>query len=172
MKDLTVDIESETVHFGPGGCWADVYAALAPHDRIVAGGREGSVGVAGLILGGGKSFLTPRKGFSCDTVLEFEIVLADGRVVKANKDEHADLFRALKGGGANNFGVVTGFKMAMVESKKIWGGVTIFSRDNISAAIEATHSFTANAAAHPDENLIVLVSKHPSSKEAVICTLC
>ena len=172
MTDLTVDTDSDTVRFGPGGRWADVYAALAPYDRVVAGGREGQVGVAGLILGGGKSFLTPRRGFACDNVLEFEVVLADGRIVKANKNEHADLFRALKGGGANNFGVVTGFKMAMVESKRIWGGITVYSKDHLGAAIEATHDFTANAATHPDENLVVLISHNPSFEETVICTLC
>lgn len=172
MKDLAVDLDSETVRFGPGGNWADVYAALAPYDRIVAGGREGQVGVAGLILGGGKSLLTPRRGFACDNVLEFEVVLADGRIVKASKDEHTDLFRALKGGGANNFGIVTGFRMAMVQSEKIWGGITIYSKDHLSTALQATYEFTANAAAHPDENLIVLISHNPSFEETVICTLC
>lgn len=171
MADLTVDTDSETVRFGPGGRWADIYHALAPYDRIVAGGREGQVGVAGLILGGGKSFLTPRRGFACDNVLEFEVVLADGSIVKANKDEHADLFRALKG-GSNNFGIVTSFKMAMVESKKIWGGITIYSKEHIGAAIEATHDFTVNAATHPDENLVVLISHNPNFEETVIATLC
>lgn len=171
MTDLSVDTDSETVRFGPGGRWADIYAALAPYDRIVAGGREGQVGVGGLILGGGKTFLTALRGFACDNVLEFEVVLADGRIVKANKDEHADLFRALKG-GSNNFGIVTSFKMPMVENRRIWGGITVYSGEHIVAAIEATHDFAANIATHPDENLIVLVSHNPSFEETVICTLC
>lgn len=170
MTDFTVDVDSDTVRFGPGGRWADVYAALAPYDRIIAGGREGQVGVAGLILGGGKTFLTGRRGFACDNVLEFEVVLADGSIVKASRDEHADLFRALKG-GSNNFGIVTSFKMAMVESKEIWGGITIHSKDHLAAAMEATHDFTANVATYPDENLCVLVSRNPSFEETVICTL-
>lgn len=171
MTDLVVDTDSETVRFGPGGRWADVYAALAPYDRIIAGGREGQVGVAGLILGGGKTFLTGRRGFACDNVLEFEVVLADGSIVKANRDTHADLFRALKG-GSNNFGVVTSFKMAMAESKKIWGGISVFSKEHLQAALEATHDFTANVAAHPDENLVVLISHNPNFEETVIATLC
>lgn len=171
MTELTVDTVSETARFGPGGRWRDIYATLAPYDRIVPGGREGQVGVAGLLLGGGKTFLTARRGFACDNVLEYEVVLADGRIVKANKDEHPDLFRALKG-GSSNFGIVTSFKMAMVENKGIWGGITVFSKEHIPAAIEATHDFTANVAAHPDENLIVLFTKLPSFKETVICTLC
>ncbi|KAJ0108397.1 hypothetical protein J7T55_005374 [Diaporthe amygdali] len=170
MTDLTVDTVSETVRFGPGGRWRDIYAVLAPYDRIVPGGREGQVGVAGLLLGGGKTFLTARRGFACDNVLEYEVVLADGRIVKANKDEHPDLFRALKG-GSSNFGIVTSFKMAMVENKGIWGGITVFSKEHIPAAIEATRDFAANVAAHPDENLIVLFTKLPSFKETVICTL-
>ena len=56
------------------------------------------MGVGGLTLGGGISYFSPRVGFTCDTVVNFEVVLADGGLVNANATHNSDLFRALKGG--------------------------------------------------------------------------
>jgi FAD/FMN-containing dehydrogenase len=53
-----------------------------------------------------------------NTVLEFEVVLANGTIVYANKDQNTDLFAVLKGGG-NNFGVVTSYKMKAVPMGKV-----------------------------------------------------
>ena len=63
----------------------------------------GDVGVGGLLLGGGVSFLSAQFGFACDNVLNYEVVLADGSIVNANATSNTDLFWALKGGG-NQFG--------------------------------------------------------------------
>lgn len=52
---------------------------------------------AGLIFGSGMAFFAARYGLACDSIVEFEVVLADGQVVRMRRDgEHADLFRALK----------------------------------------------------------------------------
>lgn len=60
-------------------------------------------GVGGLTLGSGVSYTSPRYGFTCDTVTQFEVVLADGSIVEANANRNQDLMWALKG-GVNNFG--------------------------------------------------------------------
>ena len=65
-----------------------------------------------LILAGGISFLSARKGFVCDNVLDYEIVLPSGDIVHANAQEKLDLFKALRG-GSNNFGIVTNFKLVV-----------------------------------------------------------
>ena len=144
---------TETVDLGPGGRWGKVYAELQRHGRVVAGGREGNVGVAGLILGGGNTFLTARTGFACDNVISYEVVLADGSIVIADADNYVDLFRALKG-GSNNFGVVTNFKMNAIKCEKVWGGITIFSKDVAQDAIEALSDFTDNISNDLDSNLL------------------
>ncbi|CAG9950901.1 unnamed protein product [Clonostachys rosea f. rosea IK726] len=74
----------------------------------LTGGRDADVGIGGFLTGGGNAYLTARTGFGCDTVVNFEVVLANGTIVNANKTANADLWRALKGGWAN-FGVVTRF---------------------------------------------------------------
>lgn len=60
-------------------------------------------------------------GFSCDTVLNFQIVLAFGALVNANATSHIDLFKALKG-SSNNFGIVTRVDMKPVQQSTLWGG--------------------------------------------------
>ncbi|WP_327591678.1 FAD-binding oxidoreductase [Streptomyces chartreusis] len=73
------------------------------------GGRCPGVGVAGLALGGGLGFNDRKWGMSCDLMLETEIVLADGEIVRASERENPDLFWACRGGAGGNFGINTGF---------------------------------------------------------------
>ncbi|KXL42586.1 hypothetical protein M433DRAFT_156085 [Acidomyces richmondensis BFW] len=113
---------------GAGSSWVDVYAALEPFNRTVAGGRNGAVGVGGLTLGGGISYFSPQVGFTCDTVVGFEVVLADGRVVQASANSpFDDLFKALKG-GMNNFGIVTQIDFFTIPLPKegILGGSVVY----------------------------------------------
>ncbi|KAI0805367.1 hypothetical protein GGR55DRAFT_698342 [Xylaria sp. FL0064] len=123
LKGITLNEDRSIVEIGVGETWTTVYAELEKQGLTTPGGRVGRVGVAGFILGGGLSMFSTRTGFACDSVTEFQIVLASGEVARANNQENADLFWALKG-GLNNFGIVTSFKMKTLKSGKIWGGVT------------------------------------------------
>lgn len=169
MNHVNVDTASETVDIGPGGRWRDAYHELHKHNYTVAGGREANVGVAGFLLGGGMAFLNSQRGFACDDVVSYEVVLADGSVVTADKDHHARLFRALKG-GSNNFGIVTNFKMNMLSNNKIWGGLTISSKEFIPDSIEAMHDFTTKIKDSPDETVWTLFMHSPDFKDTVIAT--
>ncbi|KAI3393838.1 hypothetical protein diail_3565 [Diaporthe ilicicola] len=172
MNHVIVDTASETVDIGPGGRWRDVYHELHKHNYTVAGGREANVGVAGFLLGGGLAFLNSRRGFACDDVISYEIVLADGSVVTADKSHHSRLFRALKG-GSNNFGIVTNFKMHMLSNNKIWGGLTITPKEFIPKSIEAMHDFTTNIKDNPDETVWTLLMHSPELpgiKDTIIAT--
>lgn len=170
LNMVTFDESSETASIGPGGRWRDVYAELHKHGRVVAGGREGNVGVAGLLLGGGNTYFTARKGWACDNVVSYEVVLADGSVVEADIDNHADLFRALKG-GSNNFGIVTNFKMSAIKCSKVWAGMTFYPKQVIPSAIEAMTSFTANVENDTDSNLICILTYIPDFKDVVVATM-
>ncbi|KAK8062253.1 hypothetical protein PG997_014350 [Apiospora hydei] len=111
--------DGKSVRVGAGATWDAVYQKLDPLGRTVAGGRVAGVGVGGLTLGGGISHLSPQHGWTCDTVLNFQVVLSTGEVVDANSEENADLFFALRGGG-NNFGIVTRIDLQTFEQGLVW----------------------------------------------------
>ncbi|KAH6850832.1 hypothetical protein B0I37DRAFT_390734 [Chaetomium sp. MPI-CAGE-AT-0009] len=111
LNTTALSPDRSVVKVGAGAAWLQVYQYLDPFNISVAGGRNGAVGVGGLTLGGGISHFSPRVGWACDNVVNFEVVLVNGTLTNANGTHHSDLYRALKG-GANNFGVVTRFDLA------------------------------------------------------------
>ena len=80
MNATTYDAQAKIASIQPGTRWNQVYSTLDPEGVTVAGGRAGTVGVAGFLTGGGNSFYTAQQGFACDNVKNFEIVLASGLV--------------------------------------------------------------------------------------------
>ncbi|KAK4113194.1 FAD-binding domain-containing protein [Canariomyces notabilis] len=171
----------KAVDIGPGARWRDVYTALQGLEGgryVVAGGRDGNVGVAGLLLGGGKTYFTAKRGFACDDVVAYEVVLADGRIVTAEAGtETEDLFRALKG-GSNNFGIVTNFRMKAFELGDIWGGLTFYPKTAMDGATRALVAFTDRVQEDVESNLlcfytymgcrVLTLSWQPEFKDVVI----
>lgn len=96
LNTTTFDGNSEIVSIGPGSRWREVYSGLDKFGRVVAGDREGNAGVAGLLLGGGNTS-TARQGFACDNIVSYKIVLADGRIVTAYRDNHAGFIPGAEG---------------------------------------------------------------------------
>jgi hypothetical protein len=86
----------------------------------VVGGRDMNVGVSGLALGGGISFFSGQRGWACDNVRGFEVVLASGDVIYASPNENNDLYWALRGGGGSNFGIVTRFELTAFDQGQMW----------------------------------------------------
>ncbi|RDW77834.1 hypothetical protein BP6252_05887 [Coleophoma cylindrospora] len=135
FTQCTLSEDKKLVDVGLGLTWLDVYRALDPFGLAVTGGRVPSVGVPGLLLGGGLSFQNSEHGLSCMGVVNYEVVLADGKIVQANPKENSDLFWALKG-GCTNFGVVTKVEMAAV-SNKIWAEVRLYQTSQNGELLEA-----------------------------------
>jgi FAD/FMN-containing dehydrogenase len=96
------------VSVGAGAIWMEVYQAVTTRGgRYVQGGGCTTVGVAGLVLGGGFGSFSKGFGTAAANLLEAEVVTADGAVRIANPVRNRELFWALKGGGGGTFGVVT-----------------------------------------------------------------
>ncbi|KZL71547.1 6-hydroxy-D-nicotine oxidase [Colletotrichum tofieldiae] len=129
----TVSNDRNSAIIEPGARWSSVYPILQEYNLTVPGGRMFGVGVGGLTLGGGVSWLSNLHGLTCDNVLEYEVVLADGQIVTVTPTAYPDLFWALRGGGSN-FGIVTKFKFNAFEQGKLWNGNLKYSSNaNVSA---------------------------------------
>jgi hypothetical protein len=112
MQGITVDPEARLARVEPGVRWAALDQETQRHSLATTGGTVSDTGVAGLTLGGGLGWLGGRYGLTCDNLVGAEVVLADGRLVRADASENSDLFWALRG-GSGNFGVVTAFELRL-----------------------------------------------------------
>lgn len=121
LNQILVRESEGTVYLGAGCRWLDVYQKLEPLGLAVVGGRVAGVGVSGLILGGGISFLSNAYGWACDNVVSFEVATASGSIILADEHSNPDLFWALRGGGSN-FGVVTRIELKTYRQGMMWGG--------------------------------------------------
>ncbi|KAJ5805940.1 FAD-binding type 2 [Penicillium pulvis] len=149
---VTVSQDRSTADIGAGLTWLEVYRDLEPYGLAVTGGRVPSVGVPGLLLGGGLSFQKGKYGLSCNGIVEYEVVLADSTVVKVNATENKDLFWALRGGGSN-FGIVTKFTMSTV-SNQVWAEGRLFAPNENDKLLEALVSFHDEGEKDPNASLI------------------
>jgi FAD/FMN-containing dehydrogenase len=112
------------VSVGAGAMWIDAYTTVTTQGgRYVQGGGCTTVGVAGLVQGGGFGNFSKRYGTAASSLLEAEVVTADGQVRIANAHTNPDLFWALKGGGGGTFGVVTRMTLRTHELPETFGGV-------------------------------------------------
>ncbi|KUI58419.1 Bifunctional solanapyrone synthase [Cytospora mali] len=170
LKSVEYDSKTDTANVGSGATWQEVYDKLEKHQRVVSGGRAGSVGVGGYLLGGGLSFYTGLHGFACDNVVAYEVVLANGSIIIASADEHDDLFRVLKG-GSNNFGIVTRFTLRTLPNGPVWGGVSVKPIHGLPRASQALVDFTANASNDPASTMIFVAGHQPKLGGEVIMTL-
>jgi len=109
LNSISVDRRRDLVTVGGGTRSGELYAELQRHDLAIPLGNSDDVGIGGLTLGGGVAAVSRAFGLTCDSLVETELVLADGSIVTCNETEHPDLFWACRGGGGGNFGINTSF---------------------------------------------------------------
>lgn len=109
-----VEIDGDVVTIGTGNIWARAYDAVTTRaGRYVQGGGCCTVNVGGLVASGGFGSFSKRYGTAASSLLEAEVVTADGKIRTVNAGADPDLFWALKGGGGGTFGIVTRMKLRL-----------------------------------------------------------
>ena len=145
MSEFTTcdgEIVSNAIRLEAGVQWGEVFQWLGTYNLIAIGGASGTVGsVGGFLQGGGHGPLTRWKGLAVDQVLEYDVVLADGRRETVNACRNRDLFWALRGGGGGTFGVVLSAVLRTYPSPSVVSYYLDFVANSTSRYHEFIHHF-------------------------------
>jgi FAD/FMN-containing dehydrogenase len=144
MRAVDVDSENRTARAQGGATWGIFNDATHAHGLATTGGVVSTTGVGGLTLGGGIGYLARKAGLSLDNLIEAEVVLADGSIVRASEREHDDLFWAIRGGGGN-FGVVTELVFRLHPVRDVYGGPMFFELDAAADILRFYRDFIREA---------------------------
>lgn len=144
MREVRIDPVAQTIRVQGGATWGDVDRAAHEYGLVTPSGIISTTGVAGLTLGGGLGHLSRRFGLAIDSLMEAEMVLADGSMVRASATENPDLFWAIRGGGGN-FGVVTSFLFGGHPLKMVMAGPTLWSMDQAPMVMRWYRDFILDA---------------------------
>lgn len=147
-----------TVTVGAGARLAEVYNALAAHDRTIAAGCGPTVGIAGLTLSGGLGILGRSHGLTADQLVAARAVLADGRMVDCDEHRNEDLFWALRGAGGGQFAAVTQLVFRTLPASHTTGFHLLWPWTAAAAVLGAWQSWAPDA---PDAIAASLVVRAP-----------
>lgn len=145
MKRVTVDPVARTARVQGGATSGDLAGPAHEHDLALTTGDTRSVGLGGLVTGGGIGFMARKYGLTIDHLLKAQVVTANGEIVTASEQENADLFWAIRGGGGN-FGIVTEFTFRLHPVGQILGGMIV-----LPATKEVLRGYLDEATAAPED---------------------
>jgi FAD/FMN-containing dehydrogenase len=150
LRDLrSLDIDGQTAWAETGLTAAEYTAAAAAHGLATGFGDTGSVGIGGITNGGGIGFLSRKFGMTIDSLLEAEVVTADGELHHVDAESDPDLFWVLRGGGGN-VGVATRLRFRLHEVGEVVGGMMF-----LPATPDTVASVVAAAEEAPDDLTVI-----------------
>jgi FAD/FMN-containing dehydrogenase len=141
MRGVAIDPERRIARAEAGVIWIEVVEAAAEHGLAALAGSSPDVGVVGYTLGGGLSWLARKHGIGANQVTAVELVTADGRFVRADRENEPDLFWAVRGGGGA-FGVVTAIEFNLFPITEVYAGVLWFPIERAAEVLKAWRAWT------------------------------
>ncbi|HEY1370123.1 MAG TPA: FAD-binding oxidoreductase [Gaiellaceae bacterium] len=151
MRGVSIDPVARTARAEAGVLWGEVSEAAGEHGLAALAGSSPDVGVVGYTLGGGVSWLARKYGLAANSLLAVELVTADGRFVRADRENEPELFWALRGGGGS-FGVVTAVEFTLYPVAELYAGVLFFPIERAAEILGAWREWVDTV---PDEVMSV-----------------
>lgn len=141
MRTVRVDPGARIAHVEPGATLGDFDAEAQAFGLATPVGINSTTGIAGLTLGGGFGWLSRKHGMTIDNLLAVDVITADGRFIRANAQENADLFWALRG-GSGNFGIVTRFEFRLHPlGPDVLTGLVVYPLKDAASALRQYRQF-------------------------------
>lgn len=145
MRAVKVDPQARTAWVQCGALGIDLQAEAARYGLAGVTGVLTHTGIGGVTLHGGLGWLSPKLGWGADTVVEAELVSAEGEVLRIAADENADLFWAIRGNGSN-FGVVTWMQMRLHPiPRQVQAGPLLYRLDRGPEVLRFLRDFTRSS---------------------------
>jgi hypothetical protein len=152
MRGIRIDPQQRIARVQAGVVWLEVVQAAARYGLAALAGSAPDVGVVGYTLGGGMSFLGRKYGLATNHVHAIELVTADGRLVRADRDHEPDLFWALRGGGGS-FGIVTALEFRLFPISQVYAGIMWYP---IERGPQVLHTWRELTQADPPDELTTI----------------
>jgi FAD/FMN-containing dehydrogenase len=144
MTAVAVDAGHRLARVQAGAIWDDLVCAAGGYGLAALHGSSPDVGVAGLALGGGIGWYARRFGLTCNSVTALDVVTADGTLLHTGPDRHAELFWALRGGGAN-LGVVTAVELRLLPIADVYAGRMVWGLDRYEHVLRFWNDWARDA---------------------------
>lgn len=169
MRAVTVLADSQEVRVECGASAGDVIRATQQHGLALPTGDVSKVGIAGLTLGGGMGYLRRKYGLTCDHLVEAEMVLADGSLIRTSRTEHPDLFWAIRGGGGN-FGVVTSFTFRVIPIGPVVFALNVlYAATDLATVLEGCRTYTRQGNREVSFNIVIhTIPPHPHAPPELV----
>jgi FAD/FMN-containing dehydrogenase len=170
MKGIHVDPIRRTARAQGGVTWREFNRETQAHGLATTGGVISTTGIAGLTLGGGLGWLMAKHGLAMDNLVSAEIVTASGDILRTSKDENADLFWGLQGGGGN-FGAVSWLEYRLHPVGTVTSGLIAHPFDRARDVLKFFREMTS--AVLPDDLTIFGALLHaPDGAQIAVIIVC
>jgi len=144
MRGVEIDPYRQTARVEAGVEWREVAERISELGLMALSGSSPDVGVVGYSLGGGVGWAARKHGLAANSVIAIDIVTADGRLVRADREHEPDLFWALRGAGGN-FGVVVAMEFELYPAPELHGGWMIWPWERAGDVLRAWRKWSATA---------------------------
>jgi FAD/FMN-containing dehydrogenase len=141
MRGIEIDPAARRARVEAGVLAKPLAVAAGEHGLAYLAGTSPDVGVFGYALGGGLSWMIRRYGLACNSIVAADVVTADGRQVRADRDTEPDLFWAIRG-GSGNVAAVTSIELELLPVDRIYAGSLFWPIDRAAEILRAWRAWT------------------------------